>query len=117
MRFRGISKFLIRMPKKLDAEFHKEGLILQCKKARLDRNILGISDLCTFRQKRGNDLATVINSAICSVFLSNNSYFDAKVAHFLVNPSKLPNKNLYLCNHETKDFKLDRSQLGKRIRT
>lgn len=32
-------------------------------------------------------MATVINSAICSVFLSNNSYFDAKVAHFLQNQS------------------------------
>lgn len=32
-------------------------------------------------------MATVINSAICSAFLSNNSYFDAKVAHFLGNPS------------------------------
>lgn len=32
MRFRGISKFLIRMPKKLDAAFPKDGLILQCKK-------------------------------------------------------------------------------------
>lgn len=32
MKFRGISKFLIRMPKKLDAAFPKDGLILQCKK-------------------------------------------------------------------------------------
>lgn len=33
-------------------------------------------------------MATVINSAICSALLSNNSYFDAKVTHFLGKQSK-----------------------------
>lgn len=28
----------------------------------------------SFPKERGNDLATVANSAICGVFLSNNSY-------------------------------------------
>lgn len=39
----------------------------------VNRNILEISHLSAFLEERGNDLATVSNSVICDVFLSNNS--------------------------------------------
>ena len=39
----------------------------------LNRNKLEISHLWAFLKERGNDLATVSNSVICNVLLSNNS--------------------------------------------
>jgi|GEM_PF-5359682 len=44
------------------------------------KNKLGISHLQLLLRIWGNDLATVTNSAICCVFLSNNSCSAAKLA-------------------------------------
>ena len=44
-------------------------------------------------QRMGNDLETVTNSAICGLFLSNNSCSIYKISTFFWEMNNIPNKN------------------------